>query len=740
MTVTRGGRHPASAYDTPSRAAIFTDPSVQREKVRRAAPEAGWGFGVGRVVSVDADSYTMTLQVVMGASDDQERLPVPIPFPAAGRAQILGGLPMLGDYCVVGWMPMETAAPRTRTPVVIGWVLPGLYPALAGAATALLGPEEADVEDPTTRQALGALGAHRHRTIPLEPGNLVGAAAQGADWVLDDGVQLASRRGTGLWLRDTDQLLLQRSVSSQHAHAGARVYAGAVRRDALLPPPDMRDNDAKDGPAPPGAQPDGTGVEPMADLLSRAGLVDAQVRWVPEVLEMMAAAGTYRTDEGRWVHLVPAGEGDPAADPGESCWAEWRVEVARSARPRLPATDVADGFDAERLPDAAGNNPPERPVVRMSLGAAVGNDPYGDGRALYGAPLKATVFSGSLPAPGLSAMDAGDVSEHPDDVLAFLLEVESEQGTSFAALDRAGRARAFLGGAPAEDGVQVRSAGGIRVSAAGRLRSEAEGGIEVRDLSSLGVLVASDTGPVQLRGGGPGSAPGSDPASTPAIALDAEGDLRLRAAKRLMAMADQLLAAASSLQMSADLGIDLSTGGRLALSCKDGTAVYGSTCGEEFSGPKGPLHKRHYSPTIPNQVCEDVSYEMGDRSEVFKQGSHKTQILVGNASYEVVTGNLILKSAENKVALSASGITMSAAAGTVSVSADVGSASVSGTSASLEATGGMVTVHGQTGVLLRGLVVGPDVGPIVCAGSIEPASGKPFTFFGVGAKNHIVSP
>lgn len=737
MTATRGGKHPASAYEVLSRAALFTDPAVQRDKVRRAAPEAGWGLGVARVVSVDPDEYVMTLQVVMGASDDQERLPVPIPFPSAGRAQILGGLPMLGDYCVVGWMPMESASPRTRTPVVLGWVLPGLYPALAGASTALVGAQEADTEDEATRQALGALGTHRHRTIPLEPGNIVGAAAQGADLLLTDGAQLTSRRGTGVWLRDPDQVLLHRAVSAQQAAAGTRVYAGAVRRDALLPPPGLDPNEAGDGPSVPQDAPDRTGTPPAGALLQRAGIVDDQLRWTPQCRQAMAAPGTFRTDEGRWAHLVPAGGGDPAADPGEPCWAEWRVEVAGSARPRLPATDLADGFDAERLPDGAGNSPAERPVVRMSLGAAVGNDPYGPGKPQYGSALTARVFSGSLPAPALEAAGP-EVTEDPRDVLAFLLEVEAQDAAAFVALDRAGRARVSLGGAPTQDGAQLRTSGGIRVSAGGRIRAEAEAGFEVRDLSAAGILVASDTGPVLLRGGGAGVV--GDPASSPAVSVDAEGDMMLRASKRLVAAADQLLAAATSIRASADLGIDVSTGGRLALACKDGTAVYGSSCGEEFSGAKGPLHKRHYAPTVPSQVCEEVTYELGDRTETFKAGNHRTRVVVGNASYEVASGVLTLKSAQNQVELSAQGIDAAAAVGTVSLAARVGSATVSGTSATLEATGSLAVVRGQLGVALRGLITGPDVGPIICAGSIDPASGKPFAFFGVGAKNHLVSP
>lgn len=731
------GRRPPISHTPSSRSSIYTDPSVQRALARKTAPEHGWGLGMARVASVDPDAYQMTLQIVMGASDDQERLPVPIPFPSAGRAHLLGALPMVGDYCIVGWMPMETLAPKTRTPIVLGWVLPGLYPAMAGAATALLSPEEADTADETVRQALGALDAHRHRTIPIEPGNVLAASAQGSDLVLDDGVALSSRRGTGILARDADQTLVARSVCAQQAAAGARTYMGPARRDARLPPPGLGDNEAKDGPGGFPEQPDNTGTGGTLELLRRAGLVDGAGRWTRESLAAQAAAGSVREGE-RWSRLVPAGQGDPAVDAEEPCFAEWRVEVAGRARPRLPATDVADGFDAERLPDPSGAAPVETPVVRMSLGAAVGNDPFGEGRARYGLPVRARAFSGSLPAPGLTPME--DAEAYPEDILAFLLEVEMQEGgQAFMAVDRAGRATASLGGAPSEDGAQLRTTGGIRVSAGGHLRSEAESGIDLRDLSSRGIYVASDTGPISLRGGGPGTSPGAD-ATSPSIALDAVGEMRLQASKKVSLLAEQIQGVAGSVQVSGDLGIDVATGGRLSASCKNGVAVYGSSREEEHGGMTGPLHKRHYSPTLPGQVCEDVTYEMGDRSESFKLGSHSTHIQVGNATYAVDLGTITLRSGTNKIELSTSGVQATAVIGSATLSSTVGTASISGLlSASLQSLAGIASVRGTMAVVLSSLIQGSEFGPIICAGSREPLTNLPFAFWGIGAPYHLVS-
>ena len=51
---------------------------------------------------------------------------------------------------------------------------------------------------------------------------------------------------------------------------------------------------------------------------------------------------------------------------------------------------------------------------------------------------------------------------------------------------------------------------------------------------------------------------------------------------------------------------------------------------------------------------------------------------------------------------------------------------------------GPVRIKSDTLVYLGAPITGPDSGPILCAGSIEPFTGLPFAVWGLGAKNHIV--
>lgn len=58
-------------------------------------------------------------------------------------------------------------------------------------------------------------------------------------------------------------------------------------------------------------------------------------------------------------------------------------------------------------------------------------------------------------------------------------------------------------------------------------------------------------------------------------------------------------------------------------------------------------------------------------------------------------------------------------------------------SASVQAIG-PVSVRSGTVLTLGAPVTGPDVGPIICAGSLEPFTGLPYITWGMGAKNHLV--
>jgi hypothetical protein len=162
-------------------------------------------------------------------------------------------------------------------------------------------------------------------------------------------------------------------------------------------------------------------------------------------------------------------------------------------------------------------------------------------------------------------------------------------------------------------------------------------------------------------------------------------------------------------------------------------------CQQSFSGPKyllpsnGPLHERTYAPMYPGMTCEKVKYVMGDREEKFNLGSHKTQVLISNLTYETDLGTWKARAIGSSLEMGASGIKGTALAGMVSLTASSGSASMTGmTSANLIASGGQAMVRGSTGVYLGGPV--SEIGSILVSGSREPFTNLPYLTWGLGAK------
>jgi hypothetical protein len=165
---------------------------------------------------------------------------------------------------------------------------------------------------------------------------------------------------------------------------------------------------------------------------------------------------------------------------------------------------------------------------------------------------------------------------------------------------------------------------------------------------------------------------------------------------------------------------------------------------ESYGGPKYglptnlPLHERTYTPTSPG-VAEKVLYTLGDREETFNAGNHKTTIIIGNMTYETNLGSWSARAMTSKMEMGSSGISATAQVGTLSMAASAGTATMSGfAGVAMVSAGGSATVRGSAGVHLGAPIVGPDSGPIICSGSLEPFTGLPFATWGLGAKNFTI--
>lgn len=733
-SATRLGNLPLDGLTTPGAAEIRSNPFVLEERNRARDPESHWGLGIGRVVAVDPDRLTVTLRIIMGASDDQPRMPVQVPFPGAGRQHFLGAQPQLGDYALVGWMPQESQQQRARTPICLGWILPGLQLGLLSARSSLLSEQDADLDDPTVRGVLGADAPIRYRSIGVGPDEIVLSSPGRTDLVLGSGAELTAQGGAGMEIRGDDDSIVSRAVQMQLATAGVRTYQGPVRRDGLLPPVGILGSDLSVADR---AGHKETDLIPAANLDEGPGRTDRAVELVdPELdpyrlwtrlgwakpdgtLSVRSAQALQEPDvvttDARRYRFVQAGPETQAR------YTEFRVESAFETPAELPITDLS-GADLERLPDEKDQDPQARPQVRLSLGTVVGNDPF-RAPTQYGKPLRMITRPGGIPAGRI------ETGQDPAGFAAYLVEVELDPNRiGFIGLDRSGRFRANLFGTPQEPGFDLVSQGRVAMWAGG-IGIESELGGTLSDRSGVGWDIKSDRGPIRLSGGG----------TTPVQIGAPQGSVSIQAGLLIEHRAPQVQVLADSIGLGANQDLTCTVGGRAALSCQTGSAYFAVRREEHHSGDRGPIHKRTYAPSQPGQVCEEIKYESGSREELFKQGSHRTQIRIGNLTYETDQGRVRLRSGGSQLDLDREGIRGEAQSGSVSLRAASGSATLEGLTSVEATTSGTATVRGSV-VLLRAQIVKGEQGPILSGGTIDPLTGLPFSTWGLGSPTHLLNP
>jgi len=642
----------------------------------------------------------------------------------------------------------------------------------------------------------GSFDRVRHKLRHLQPGNIVGSSAQGADLVLDEGVTLSNRRGNEFKLRDQDQAAILRALQQFTALAGARIYAGMVQRDATflptkvvsdgklwddglqaaagLPLPDSvlpPDPDAPRGYLTPSANlhrsRDGQDltrsllpVNPYLDpyqFLKRGGFLNEFGYVVDDKHQADAVYG------GKPLFRVSSqGTSNAVTSPDMATLTEYRLEVTHTSDGRLPVTDQTDMFDAERLPGQDAGQSPNVPFIEWVLGSVVGNDPFSqDGRPKYGLPMVARVFDGSTPSPRLEAarlaLVGGGANPTPmaeQAATLFRLTPPGGGDTTFVSYNKKGQLRASIGGDPEGIAAEVFLNGGLKLGILGGMQLFLAGETSFGTSGKATMSVGSEKGGVRIFGGG--SMQGTESAQesligtdggagdSPAVDIEAATNMRLRAQKKVLVKGQHVEVNASQINLLGHDSISVDGVQRTSISTESFQLSVNGKSQESYGGPKYmlptnfPLHERTYAPSLPGYVSEKVTYIAGDREETFRLGNHKTTVLVGNLQYETDQGTWSARAVGSHLKMGTSGIEGTAQTGTITLTANAGEASMTGVSVSLVATGGVATLKGTSGVYLGGPVVGPDSGPLICAGSLDPLTGLPFGTWGMGAKNHIV--
>lgn len=546
---------------------MHSDMTPKLEK-KRQSPSSGissYALGVAKVIFVNYEEMTVTLRTVIGEDQEFQRVPVPLTFPGAGRRYFLGAMPEPGDHCVVGWRPQDTAGGKetigVRIPVVLSWIIPGVWAGQDWMVTQSFPPEELSFSSKDKAMVAGTYERVRHKLRHMQPGNIVASSSQGADLVLDEGVILANRRCNEIRLRDSDQALVVRTLQQFHAMAGARVYAGMVQRDGLMLPTSMfsdgkkwadtdqmlpdpntgaiapvheedlpdseypqdfltpgkmfrRSRDSDGNLSKPFGPPVDGNLDPFVFLKRGLFIDDGGMLWGEDQRSDAAYGGKpiYRvsvpTEDGLGPNAILGSE--------EQTLTEYRIEVAHTSDGRLPVTDQTDNFDAERLPrsDPQQLDPeglaPNDPFIEMVYGSVVGNTAFSqDGRAKYGHPLTAQIFDDTgAPDPKIISALGQIINEHSATLFKMTPPTENGGPQTFWSVLKDGRVRASLGGPTEKDSLELNMAGGFHLSVGGKTRLDFANGFQIftrkgdQNTANLGLALGSEQGAVRIYGGG----------------------------------------------------------------------------------------------------------------------------------------------------------------------------------------------------------------------------------------------
>jgi len=329
---------------------------------------------------------------------------------------------------------------------------------------------------------------------------------------------------------------------------------------------------------------------------------------------------------------------------------------------------------------------------------------------------------------------------------------------TFWSVNKQGQYRGFVGGDVKKDSVHLYTQGNMKIGSGGRVDIYALGGVHYHALGKASLELKSPEGAVTIYGGGPiktaettverASGTGGGEGDVPSVDIGAKTNIRIQAEKKILLKSNNHETQATNVAITGHEKVAINGTKTISETTENYQLTVSSQASESYSGPKYlmptnfPLHERVYTSQYPGFTGEKVKYTMCDREEEFKiLGSHSTKMQIGDMTYETNLGKWSAKALANSLEVdSAAGITGEAKLGNVSFKALVGTATLSGmASATLEAKAGIATVSGGTGVTLRAPVTGPDQGPIICAGSLEPFTNLPYTTWGMGAKMHNVT-
>ena len=605
-----------------------------------------YALNLARVTSVNYEDHEVDLLIETG--EIIPKVGVALTQPGAGHRHFFGSMPMEGDVCVVGYGMQESG--RTRQPFVLSWVIPGTTAGYDWMPTQPFSPDEFGLSPKLKEQFRGLTGRVRHKLRHMEPGNIMASSAQGADFVLNESVLLANRRGNEIRLRDQDQALVVRSLQQFHAGAGFRMYSGMVQRDATFLPSQMF-SDGIDWNAPQQENEEGEllGEDDLAEALYTSGYLtparvfekdeegiavattteDAKLgfAWMNDPFDFLRN-GLFITEDGyaredtssdaiyggkQMYRVSTSVDTNGVVDTFADTFTEVRFEVSHTSDGTLPVTEQTDGFDADRLPGSPQEDPDplggsiNAPYIQWVMGTVVGNDPFSKtGRNVYGKPLLANVFNGEERAPGLSSGIGTPVERHAATLFQiYPLTVGGDP--TFWTVTKDGRVLMSLVGPEKAWSAEVALAHGLKLGAGvtetgESVYADCDGAFVLRsrqgrNADNLGVFISSEGGAVKIYGAGTSqvggisartAGAGDGEGGLPAVIIESGTNTLIKANKTLTLSANALrFENIKSMAFGASTGLDLQSGGGISTSSDTLTQTSTGKHVTLAAGPKG---------------------------------------------------------------------------------------------------------------------------------------------------------
>lgn len=753
----------------------MTKDSVQQKRdtsaIKAKQSEAGRGWSalslcLASIVDIHWEEMRCTLQIIQGQGDTDRALTgVELLMPSMGNRHFMGGIPEIGDQCVVGWFATDTRGGNAgKTPAILAWWPSTPWMRHDWHMTQGFEPEENVLESNKSRQTLQNFYHRiRHKMRHFSPGNIGASSSQGADMVLDESVLLSNRRANEILLRDQDQAIVMRSLQQFHAMSGARVYGGMVQRDARTLPKEMFsdgikwdseiqiDNDGNpynpfkatsdffDNPLDEGfLQPhpvfDRDGVEDLSDKTQRGQRTNftGEMPLPLDPYYFLYNAGLISDDGfdssqeestiygGKSILRVGTKFEENAFFKGQA-FTEYRIEMNHTADGQLPVTEQTDGFDSDRASDDVGVNKAP-PFIEWVLGTPVGNDAFSvNGIDNYGLPI----------VPTRDGLEVANSSTPFGDHSATLLRVTPvvpDTTDSFVSFTKGGKFRAKIS-SPLSDSFEARVEGGAFLDVGQEVFVQATNSVYA---STEKTLVSTGTYTVDAFGASSGDTLDGD---EPNVSVVIKGNKRVSIQSGTsIAFKAQIVdfSEVGQLRLSSSDQLDFNSGASMNSTAntikQSSMGSFEQVCGGPADGNPiaGPSRKVTIteSPATGGAGTPSDSYTnaFGGRSEVYigpatnsrtMTTATETTTIGAGAKTETIGATTTLVDPTGHKFIAPTGV-VTATAGTV-----------------ISMTANVVSIRGTASVVLSGASVtlaapGVAIGPIVCGSDIHPILGIPY--------------